>query len=76
MTTTVSLTAAQVLANFNDIDALETCLCDLDDSEFVTGGRVYQIVRDLGYEETGRQFVNDQRAWGMTVHEWAHTVGI
>ena len=72
----IQMTAAQILARFNDVDPFETSLCDLDDSEFVTGGRVTDIVKECGYDESGRAVVNQQNAWGMTIDEWAHTMGL
>ena len=72
----ITMTAAQILNRFNDVDVLETGLCDLDDSEFVTGGRVTDIVRHLGYDESGRKCINDQNAWQMSIYDWAHTMGI
>lgn len=60
--TTAQITAVQILAQFKDMDVCETCLCDLDDSEFVTGGRVTDIVRAAGYDESGRVVVGQQNA--------------
>ena len=73
---TVTMTASEIMNRFHDVNVLETCLCDLADSEFVTGGRVTDIVHELGYDESGRLFVNCQDAWHMSIYDWAHTVGI
>jgi hypothetical protein len=72
----IKMTAAQILARFNDIDVMETHMCDLDDSEFIHGGRVTDIVQECGYIESGRHCLNDQKAWGETVYDWAHIMGL
>jgi hypothetical protein len=74
--TSIQITAAQILAMFPEVDPFATCLCDLDDAEFVTGGRITDVCRAAGYDESGRKCVNDQSAWGMSIHDWAHTMGI
>jgi hypothetical protein len=76
MNTMLTMTAAQILNRFNDVDVLETCLFDLDDSEFIAGGRVTDIVHELGYDESGRKCINDQKAWGMTIYDWAYTIAM
>ena len=68
------MTAAQILARFDDVDPFDTLVCDLDDSEFAFGGRVTDIVRECGYDESGRAAINQQNAWGMSLHEWAHVI--
>jgi hypothetical protein len=63
-----------ILARFPDIEPHSTHLCDLDDSEFVFGGRISDIYKSNGYDETGRVCVNQQNAWQLTVAEWAATI--
>jgi hypothetical protein len=68
------MTKSQIINLFPEYNAMDTCLHDLDDSEFVTGGRATDVVREAGYDESGRKCVNDQKAWGMTIMEWAETM--
>ena len=49
-------------------------LCDLPDSEFKTGGRITDLCRAAGYDESGRVVVNNLRAWHMTTAEFAKTI--
>jgi hypothetical protein len=51
-----------------------TPLCDLPDSEFQTGGRITDLCRAAGYDESGRVVVNNLRAWHMTTAEFAKTI--
>lgn len=46
-------------------------LCDLPDSEFVTGGAITNACRAAGYDESGRVTVNSINAWNMTVAQLA-----
>jgi len=49
-------------------------LCDLPDSEFQTGGRITDLCRAAGHDESGRVVVNNLRAWHMTAAEFAKTI--
>ena len=72
---TEGLSEAEVLALFEGTD-LDTPLCDLPDSDFNAGGRVTNVYRALGYDESGRVCVNQQAAWGKTIREWAAMVSV
>lgn len=76
MSNEIKMTADQILARFNDVDIYETHLCDLADDEFTFGGRVDEIVRECGYDESGKVCINSQSAWGMTINEWVHIMGL
>jgi hypothetical protein len=49
-------------------------LCDLHDSEFVTGGAITEACRVAGYDESGRVTVNNLSAWNMTVAEFGEHI--
>lgn len=46
-----------------------TALCDLPDSEFVTGGAITNACREAGYDESGRAAINQLNVWKITVGE-------
>jgi len=46
-----------------------TALCDLPDSEFVTGGAITNACRAAGYDESGRATINQMNVWSHTVEE-------
>jgi hypothetical protein len=52
----------------------DAVLCDLPDSEFVTGGSITDACRVAGYDESGRVTVNNLNAWGMTVAKFAEYI--
>lgn len=49
-------------------------LCDLNDSEFETGGAITNACREAGYDESGRITVNQLSAWNKTVSEFADMI--
>jgi hypothetical protein len=53
------------LANLDKTAAL----CDLPDSEFVTGGSITTACRAAGYDESGRATINQMNVWSSTVGE-------
>ena len=57
----------------SDLDQ-DAILCDLPDSEFVTGGSIADACRVAGYDESGRVTVNNLRAWNMTVAEFGEHI--
>ena len=76
MTTFIQITYADILSRFRDIDVDLVSLCDLPDSEFENGGRIDEIVKSAGYDESGRAVVNQQNAWMMSIYDWAHLMGL
>ena len=54
----------------SDLDQ-DAILCDLPDSEFITGGSITYACRLAGYDESGRVTVNNLSAWNMTIAEFA-----
>jgi len=76
MNTFIQITSTDILSRFRDIDVDQVYLCDLPDSEFETGGRIDDVVKSSGYDESGRSVVNQQSAWNMSVYDWAHLMGL
>lgn len=52
----------------------DTPLCDLPDAAFYRGSYIYDVTRALGYDESACTIINQQRAWGLTVREWAENM--
>jgi hypothetical protein len=69
-----AMTSSQIINLFPEVDVIATQLCDLSDSEFETGGRITDVVQAAGYDESGRECINDQGGWNMTIYEWAHAM--
>jgi hypothetical protein len=67
-TTMTTIESIREVLSTLDPDAI---LCDLPDSEFVTGGAITDACRVAGYDESGRVTVNNLNAWGMTVAQFA-----
>lgn len=44
-------------------------LYDLPNFEFETGGKITNLLREKGYDESGKVVINSLNAWGWTVEK-------
>ncbi len=49
-------------------------LFDLPNDSSARGGELDDVTRALGYDESARIVINQQRAWGLTVREWTENM--
>lgn len=69
-------TEAELLKEFEDVDIESFRLCDLPDSDFQFGGRVDNILRGFGFDESAKVTIGNWQGWRMTVRDLIdHLVG-
>jgi len=64
----ISMNTESIKAALANLDQ-NAALCDLPDSEFVTGGAITTACREAGYDESGRATINQLNVWSITVGE-------
>jgi hypothetical protein len=64
-TTNIAATVTAALDKFRP----EQRLCDIEISEFETGGAITNALKSAGYEESGKVTIGNLSMWGSTVWE-------